>query len=216
MPKPTTFPDWATEAVVDAVSGTTNKIEPNPELKSEGLKYREPMARQYQNYQFDLIAKWIRHFDEITSGVGSLVLESAYPVGSVHLSTNNANPASYFGFGVWTAISQGRALFGVDTGDADFNTVKKTGGAKTHNHSGTTGGTSLTVAQMPEHTHTTSIPVYTGGGGGTVGVDKNPTADGTASFTSAAQGDGDPHTHVIPSNSSLPPYLTLYVWERVS
>jgi microcystin-dependent protein len=66
-----------------------------------------------------------------------------YPVGSVYLSTTATNPSAYFG-GTWVAYGQGRVLVGVDAADPDFDAAGKTGGAKTH---------TLTVAEMPSHTH---------------------------------------------------------------
>jgi microcystin-dependent protein len=49
------------------------------------------------------------------------------------------------GFGTWAAFGAGRVLVGLDAGDVDFDTVEETGGAKTH---------TLTVDEMPSHTHT--------------------------------------------------------------
>jgi microcystin-dependent protein len=43
------------------------------------------------------------------------------------------------------SFATGRTLVGVDTGQSEFNTVEKTGGAKTH---------TLTTNEMPSHTHT--------------------------------------------------------------
>lgn len=217
MPKPSVTPKWATNALVDPVSGTANKLEPNFGLKADGLNYREPLARQHLNYQFDLINKWIEYFDEVTSGALTPTLEAAYPVGKVHLSTNNANPATYFGFGVWNAISQGRAIFGVDTGDSDFNTVKETGGSKTHSHGGVTGNTTLTVDQIPPHNHDISPGALVAGSGDTEGSSGRYDASGGPDTTSIQDtGGGDPHNHTIASASNLPPYMTLYVWERTA
>lgn len=66
-----------------------------------------------------------------------------YPIGSIYLSINDTNPSKWFG-GTWEQIAKGRTLVGVDTNDTDFNTVKKTGGEKTH---------TLTVDEMPSHNH---------------------------------------------------------------
>lgn len=52
-----------------------------------------------------------------------------YPIGAIYLSVDNTNPSKLFG-GTWEQIAKGRTLVGVDTSDADFNTVKKTGGSK--------------------------------------------------------------------------------------
>ena len=69
---------------------------------------------------------------------------SAYPIGSIYMSVNNVNPSTIFG-GTWVSWGAGRVPVGINANDGDFNTVEKTGGAKTH---------TLTVAQMPSHTHT--------------------------------------------------------------
>jgi microcystin-dependent protein len=58
---------------------------------------------------------------------------------------------------------------------------------------GTVGGTSLTIAQMPAHTHT-----YTAGGSATValsagGVPVNQSSP--ASSNTGSTGSGDPHSH---------------------
>jgi microcystin-dependent protein len=67
-----------------------------------------------------------------------------YPVGSIYTSVVNTNPNTFFG-GTWVSFATGRTLVGVDTGQSEFNTVEKTGGAKTH---------TLTTNEMPSHTHT--------------------------------------------------------------
>lgn len=71
-----------------------------------------------------------------------------YPVGSIYLSVNNINPNKWFG-GTWEQIAKGRTLVGVDTGDTDFNTVKKTGGSKTNEHNHVVGENITTTDQVP-------------------------------------------------------------------
>lgn len=66
-----------------------------------------------------------------------------YPIGAIYLSVSDTNPSQWFG-GTWELIAQGRTLVGVDTTQTEFNTVKKTGGEKTHK---------LTVAELASHTH---------------------------------------------------------------
>lgn len=78
-----------------------------------------------------------------------------YPVGSIYLSVVNTNPSKWFG-GTWEQIAKGRTLVGVDTSQTEFNTVKKTGGAKTHK---------LTVNQIPSHNHNIGLS----SGGSTMG-----------------------------------------------
>jgi hypothetical protein len=54
-----------------------------------------------------------------------------YPVGSIYISVVSTNPGTLFGVGTWTAFAAGKTLFGLDSGDTDFDTVEETGGAKT-------------------------------------------------------------------------------------
>ena len=67
------------------------------------------------------------------------LLDWIYPVGSIYMSANNANPGTLFG-GTWQQI-QGKFLLGASSG----HTAGSSGGAETVN---------LSVAQLPAHTHT--------------------------------------------------------------
>lgn len=65
------------------------------------------------------------------------VLNAIYPVGHIYHSTVATNPATLLGMpaSTWTAIATGRVLIAIDPADTDFDTVRETGGAKTHGHS---------------------------------------------------------------------------------
>ena len=68
------------------------------------------------------------------------------------MSVNPTNPGQLFG-GSWEAIAQGTFLISA----GENYTVQNTYGSATHTHTtntGTTGGTAITTAQMPAHTHT--------------------------------------------------------------
>lgn len=67
------------------------------------------------------------------------VTDLIYPVGSIYMNVSNVNPAAIFG-GTWEEI-QGRFLLGRSASHA----VGQTGGVES---------VTLTVAQMPAHTHT--------------------------------------------------------------
>ena len=75
--------------------------------------------------------------------VSQELLDVIYPVGSIYMSINSANPSTLFG-GTWSLFGAGRTPVCINTSDTDFNTVEKTGGEKTHK---------LTVAETPAHTH---------------------------------------------------------------
>ncbi len=68
----------------------------------------------------------------ITSESIGVSFDKIYPVGSIYMSVNNVNPQSFFG-GTWVAWGAGRVPVGVNTLETEFETVEKTGGAKTVN-----------------------------------------------------------------------------------
>lgn len=127
-------------------------------------------------------------------------LRDIYSVGDIHISANDTNPSEKFG-GTWVAFGTGRTLVGIDTGDADFNTIKEMGGAKTHFHwqtSGSDNGTSYMEVNGAGSGHTSVI-----------------TADrvligNTGRATTGTRRDG---TY---DSSNMPPYITVYMWEKTA
>ena len=150
--------------------------------------------------------------DNIDKGI-NLAL-SMYPVGSIYLSVNNVNPGTIFG-GTWEQI-QDRFLLAAGSTYAGG----ATGGTASHTH--TTAGHTLTVNEMPSHTHTLqrNVPY------GMPGNDTSGSGSGSNSpyykesyspFTILATGGGASHSHGnTGSSSSLPPYLAIYVWKRTA
>ena len=127
------------------------------------------------------------------------VLETIYPVGSIYINAGVAtNPGTLLGFGTWSAFGTGRTIIGVDSSDTDFDAVRETGGAKTH---------TLTVAEIPSHTHTITVYNESGSPDGYVGGDSSSESIGTPA--SNATGGGGAHTIVQP-------YITAYMWRRTA
>lgn len=216
--RPTKYPKWASVDEIDPITGNANKVEPPLQWQNSGVKRRQPVPRQYLNYHNDLTSDWIEYLDEQVSAPTPIpnILGAVYPVGSIHLSINAANPSTYGFPGTWTAISQGRALFGVNIGDSDFNTARRIGGSKSHAHGGYTGSTTLTVDQIPPHTHT----ITDLGGNGEDEKRAVPSAsdntETTFDYTTTSTGGGLSHNHTISSDRHLNPYYCVYMWERVS
>ena len=147
-------------------------------------------------------------------------IDQIYPVGSLYFSVNNTDPGTLFG-GVWQRIEDTFLLCAGSTYAAGT-----TGGAA----SVTSGGTALTVAQLPAHTHNglywlhPDDPAWTITlNGGTYGYHLN--WDGTGGTTTGGggrnesstrvgnTGSGQAHTHTV---STMPPYLSVYVWKRTA
>lgn len=144
-----------------------------------------------------------------------------YRVGDLFLTTIATNPSNFLG-GTWKLFGPGRCLVCVDTSDSDFNTVKKTGGAKTK----TTGNHTLIVNEIPSHRHiglswlgddiSQSITLN----GGSSGKGYNLQYYGgyvpgqETNIQTRATGGGKAHNHG--DLNVLQPYITCYIWIRTA
>lgn len=152
------------------------------------------------------MGKWRRRLNEIDKALGA-TLSNVYPVGCVYTTTVSTNPATLFGIGTWVAFGSGRVLVGLDAGQAEFDAVEKTGGAKTH---------TLTTAEMPSHTHVQdahshSVATTTGAGLGLLadGATSGAATTGDATATNQNTGGGGAH-------NNLQPYIVVYFWKRTA
>jgi len=124
----------------------------------------------------------------------------AYPVGAVYISVNAQSPADLFG-GTWAVFGAGRALVSLDATDTDFDTAEETIGAKTH---------TLTVDQIPSHTHTVQYdnePNMEKQGSGRHIMSELDETSVTRATT--ATGGGQAHNNIQPS-------IVVYMWKRTA
>ena len=122
-------------------------------------------------------------------------LLNVYPVGSVYTSVVATSPATHFG-GTWAAFGTGRVLVGYDNSQTEFDTVEETGGSNTH---------TLTIAEMPAHTHNISIE-------NTRGEGSDGAENGASSFASTdTSSTGGGTAHPI-----LQPYVVVHMWKRTA
>ena len=128
--------------------------------------------------------------DAATKGYADL---AAYPVGAVYISTVSTSPASLFG-GTWEQLKD-RFLLGA----GDTYSAGSTGGEAAH---------TLTVDEMPSHTHT--FPTWYAGVGNGSAVQRGWSGESTnkliATYTT---GGGRPH-------NNMPPYFAVYMWKRIA
>ena len=128
------------------------------------------------------------------------LLDVFYPIGSIYQSTSETSPATLFG-GTWEQIKDVFLLSAGDTYSAE-----STGGEAKH---------TLTVDEMPSHSHNSYISAESGnaygltsGGGWTGSV---LVGWGTDERENAVKSTGGSQPH-----NNMPPYLTVYMWKRTA
>lgn len=166
------------------------------------------------------------------------IVDIIYPVGSIYMSVNSTSPAVLFG-GAWTQL-ENKMLIGAgseyENGD--------TGGSATHTPEGTLSGGAvgdhtLTVAEMPQHTHSYLKPTLQYGssnettgnitpqvnssGSGTTGGFYSDRWSNTALRSVNNTGGGGTHNHPFTqptftgtAQDTMPPYLAVYMWKRTA
>ena len=146
----------------------------------------------------------------------------AFAVGSIFIATVSTNPATLLGYGTWAAWGAGKFIVGLDSGDTDFDTAEETGGAKTHTHAAGTLATSADTAGTPAGTVAAIDATADAGAQASLGLGAvfafNSHTLPAPTFTGSALGG---HGHTVASGatasgSSLPPYITAYLWERTA
>ncbi len=160
----------------------------------------------------------------VTSAITTAVAATKaalFPVGTIYTQAAVAtNPATLLGFGTWAAFGTGRVLVGLDGSDTAFDTLEETGGSAAVTPAGTNAGTALTEAQLPSHTHTTTLTQTNG----TSSLNEARVASGgsttlgTQAYDTDATGSGATHTHTFTgaSQTNLQPYIVVYMWKRTA
>jgi len=121
-----------------------------------------------------------------------------YPVGSIHITTDATNPATYFG-GTWERFGNGKVLVCVDESYIGFQTAQITGGESYH---------TLIEAEMPSHKHQHSKNESAIKSSGSI---DRPYVYGSTSphINSEYSYSGNTVAH-----NNLQPYITCYMWVR--
>ena len=137
------------------------------------------------------------------------IINVIYPIGSIYMSVNNADPSLLFG-GTWERIGQGRTLIGEGTCTDSRNETKTFS-------DGTTGGEYshvLTRNEIPKHYHpyTTAPQAWAERETGNQIISPaSGTSKPVKKNTDYQYTDGDtdkPH-------NNIQPYLVVYMWKRI-
>lgn len=126
------------------------------------------------------------------------VANYVFPVGSLYLAMNHTSPAVLFG-GTWTRIED-KFLLGAASSDA----VGATGGESEH---------TLTVDEMPSHTH--SAWTTSSSGGTYRGVLHDYTNDEGAGAAYKAM-NNIRYTGGGAAHNNMPPYIRVSIWQRIA
>ena len=95
----------------------------------------------------------------------------------------------------WSKI-EGRFLLGQSSSHA----INSTGGSET---------VTLTVQQIPSHSHSIATYDYSGGGAGVSRHNGNVNGGAPSYPSTLATGGSQPH-------NNMPPFKTVYIWERTA
>lgn len=162
----------------------------------------------------DLVANgiYVEDLDDIATDYNAAIAsaisaakQALMPVGFVVTLGVSTNPATLYGFGTWTRI-QGRVIVGVSDSDGDFD-LNDTGGAKTHIH-----GMDDAWGYMDLTGGATYVRRKSGiGSWSSLNNESTTWAGGSGTRDSGLQLGGNTE-----DGSSLPPYISKYVWERTA
>ena len=164
--------------------------------------------------------------------------DKAHPVGSILTTSNSANPGTYMPGTTWVAWGQGRSPIGmgrveantytghgnVSAGNTNFTTVEMMGGshlatmpAHTHSFSGMT-------SESGSHTHTSYY--YAGKNRSAIGTGRDTPGGSSADIKySEDTSEAGSHKHTVKGTTgstvgsngyNYTPYITEYMWKRVS
>ena len=139
---------------------------------------------------------------------GKSIIDLIYPVGSIYMSVNSADPGTLFG-GTWERIKDRFLLSAGDTYAA-----------------GNTGGSAK--ATLPSHNHTFGSGGYQMWGAkiGAGSTEPGNQISGDKKYYAAVKGGSTSNYKWLESvdskgvsdvsQANMPPYLTVYVWKRIS
>lgn len=185
--------DWNVRVIIsDLIGSTTYNLFVD---KGIPLIFFDRLNNSVGINGFPTEEKSLEVFNKIKQN-GVSIVDLIYPVGSIYMSVNTANPATLFG-GTWEQIKDTFLLSAGDTYKAGA-----TGGEAAH---------TLTLNEIPKHQH-----YLTNSNSG--GSSSDYSSYGVQATSNVGYGANVSTNYVggSTSHNNMPPYLTVYVWKRVS
>ncbi len=151
---------------------------------------------------------------------GKSIFDMIYPVGSIYMSMNSTDPKNLFG-GTWQRLSGGFLYGCVNSSGTGNGTGTSTGAA-----SGNTGSTTLTIDQIPNHSHLLKMRnagKWNWSSGSATGDMMEGGYSWNANNTTynwlienSYVGGSKGHTHTLNSHTHIVPYIAVFCWKRTA
>ncbi len=191
----------------NVLNSTIEIIQPSFDIATKTLtvpRLSNYILLSYSNDDTTLKNFYCYHSYVIAQPFSNNIIDLIYPIGSIYLTFNQSPPL----FGTWESISAGYFLM------STISTSGITGGSTFHKHN--TADHTLTIDEMPSHTHplkgygrdlaSGSTGWRFGGGGSQITDD-----------TMLSTGGGKPHNHGSTYVADhIPPYITCFMYKRIA
>ena len=142
------------------------------------------------------------------------LFDMVYPVGSIYMSANNVSPATFLG-GTWQQI-QGQFLLAA----SGTHPAGSTGGAESHTHEYRVGSYMNYGCVVGNGAN--GVQVYDYSSGNYAALQNSASQDSTAGNTALVGSQKTLNayrkssTGHVSSESNMPPYISVYVWQRTA
>ena len=196
----------------DGNNVTVNAIEftqPSFDIETKTLIVPYPTGynytlRTYEYTEAALKELYCYHSYVIAPPFSNNIIDLIYPVGSIYLTFNQSPPI----FGTWELLTDDYFLMSTTTSPGE------TGGSDSHSHQ--TADHTLTIDEMPSHTHPLKgygQKLASGSSGYRFGSGGSNVTDDTMLST----GGNQPHNHGNTLKASnIPPYIKCYMYKRTA